>query len=360
MHRLPILDMQPDQLPTPKQAPLKPANNLRIVPQLLQPLHHILTDPFLQINRILEDAPQLRLAGPYAYPRRVQRVLRAHAERRHVQQHLHVALRLHEAAHDAVDGVQGIVGGVGQQGRDDGVVGPLAGGVDVGVVGRVEDEVGAAVLQREAAALGDDAGAEAGVVAVDEGAAVALAVRDGEVDGVAPGVGGRGRRRTVAEVLVGGGGGEEFGSLGEVGRRDEVLGGHARDVRVGDPPVPVREGDAQGLDEGVQVRSRVVLVGLEGRDRARFFQLLQDPQRHQRHQPLPVRRVLPDVDALRVAVAGRVLALEAERDGVRVLRAELAVRLEVAEGEEAALVFADFHDGLGDLALVEACLAFRG
>lgn len=43
----------------------------------------------------------------------------------------------------------------------------LAGRQLVGVL-RVEAEVGAAVLESEAAALGDDAGAEAAVVAVDE------------------------------------------------------------------------------------------------------------------------------------------------------------------------------------------------
>lgn len=85
-------------------------------------------------------------------------------EDEHVQEDLDVALGLHEAAHDAVDGVQALVRGVCDEGGDDGVVGAFARGVDVWVVRGLEDEVAASVLQGEAAARGDDAGAEAGVV----------------------------------------------------------------------------------------------------------------------------------------------------------------------------------------------------
>ncbi len=44
-------------------------------------------------------------ANADADSRRVQGRLRVHAEGKHVEQHLHVALRLHRAAHDAEDAV---------------------------------------------------------------------------------------------------------------------------------------------------------------------------------------------------------------------------------------------------------------
>ena len=64
------------------------------------------------------------------------------------------------------------------------MVGPLAGRVLVRVA-PAQHEVGAAVLQCEATTLGDDARAEARVVAVDERGAVAVPVGDREVDRVA-------------------------------------------------------------------------------------------------------------------------------------------------------------------------------
>lgn len=102
--------------------------------------------------------------------------------------------------------------GVGDHGGDDGVVGSLSGSQDVRVAG-LEVEVRAAVLEREAAALGDDAGAEAGVVAVDEGDAIAVCVGYGEVDGVGVVVG----WAAVVEWGEGFVGVEELGSFGEVG-----------------------------------------------------------------------------------------------------------------------------------------------
>ncbi len=63
--------------------------------------------------------------------------------------HLHVALRLHEAAHDAEHGVQLLVARLLAQrrcgGRDDRVERPLPGRQAVGVR-RIQDEVGAPVL----------------------------------------------------------------------------------------------------------------------------------------------------------------------------------------------------------------------
>lgn len=125
-----------------------------------------------------------------------------------------MALGLHEAAHNAVDGVEGLIGGVGDEGGDDGVVGAFAFAEDVRVVGGLEDEVGGAVLEREAAVARDDARAEAGVVGVDEGDAVSCGVGYGEVDGVGAAVGGRGF--AVGEWRVGFVRVEKLGTFGEI------------------------------------------------------------------------------------------------------------------------------------------------
>ena len=66
---------------------------------------------------------------------------------------LEVTLRLHEAAHDAEDGVQLLYTfrvQLGGGGGDDGVEGPLARRQAVGVF-PVEDEIGAAILHGEQA-----------------------------------------------------------------------------------------------------------------------------------------------------------------------------------------------------------------
>jgi hypothetical protein len=114
---------------------------------------------------------------------------------------------------------------------------------------RAEREVRAAVLQREAAALGDDGGPIPAVVAVDEGDGIAVGVGDAEVDGVAVGVGGG----AVGGDWGGLGGIEEFSAFGEVGGGDEFGGGDFGNIGVGDPPVGVGEGDAEGFYEGVEV-----------------------------------------------------------------------------------------------------------
>ena len=69
--------------------------------------------------------------------------------------HLHVALRLHEAAHDAKGAVQLPIR-AGRQAWDDCVVRPLAGCQAVGMR-LVQDEAVAPVLQREATAVWHDA-----------------------------------------------------------------------------------------------------------------------------------------------------------------------------------------------------------
>lgn len=81
----------------------------------------------------------------------------------------------------------------------------------VGVVGR-QCEAAATVLEDEAGVFGYDSGAEAAEEGVDEAAAVAVFVGDGEVDGVAGLEGGR----AVLEGCVGFGGVEEGGAGCEV------------------------------------------------------------------------------------------------------------------------------------------------
>src|SRR5262249_13308779 len=70
--------------------------------------------------------------------------------------HLHMPLRLHEAAHDAEGAVEAPVG-VRDHAGDDRVVRTLARVQDVGVAG-LEDEARAAILQAEAPASVDVAG----------------------------------------------------------------------------------------------------------------------------------------------------------------------------------------------------------
>lgn len=91
------------------------------------------------------------------------------------------------------------------------MVGALAGGEGVGVVG-VEGKAGAAVLQHEAAVLGDDARAEAAIEAVDQRAAVALGVGGGQVYGIAALPGGRAVHHRFDALVAA----EQLSPLGEV------------------------------------------------------------------------------------------------------------------------------------------------
>ena len=74
-------------------------------------------------------------------------------------------LGLHEAPHDGEARGKVSRGGVHEERRKDGVVRPLPPSDDVAVAGN-QREVRAAVLQREAAAAGDQPGPETHVVGV--------------------------------------------------------------------------------------------------------------------------------------------------------------------------------------------------
>lgn len=88
-------------------------------------------------------------------------------------------LRLHERAHHAerADGLAVLE----QKARDDRVVGLLS-ALQIVIALRVEGEVRAAVLKRDARAGDGDARAKAAVVALDKRDHVALCVRGAEVD----------------------------------------------------------------------------------------------------------------------------------------------------------------------------------
>ena len=90
-----------------------------------------------------------------------------------------MALRLHEAAHDAKWAHGRAV--LGQEARDDGVVGPFARRQAVRV-GRIEREIVAAVLQRNAGAGHHQARTKAHVIALDKGHHVAIAVGRAQVN----------------------------------------------------------------------------------------------------------------------------------------------------------------------------------
>jgi hypothetical protein len=91
-----------------------------------------------------------------------------------------VALGLHEAAHNTIHRMQTTITGVRRQARDDGMVWSFSGCQHIRMI-LIEAEVRTAVLERKATALGNDAGAETAVVAVDERDGVSFGVRTAEI-----------------------------------------------------------------------------------------------------------------------------------------------------------------------------------
>ena len=177
--------------------------------------------------------------------------------------------------------------------------------VDIGM-SLLKREGRAAVLQCEAASLGDYPAAETTEVAVDKGACVTVCVGDGEVDGVAVIV----CWAAVVEdrgcfVRV-----EEFCAGGEVGFGKEFLHGDFYNVGICDEITTVGEGDAERFDDGVEICGIVVVVGGEGGDLVGGFELLENPKGEQGDKALAVWRVLPDFKAGRGV--GGFLTIEAE------------------------------------------------
>jgi hypothetical protein len=131
-----------------------------------------------------------------------------------------VSLGLHERAHNSVDGMQGVVMGVGYHGGDDGVVGAFSGGDGIWMI-RGELEVSAAVLEDKSTVFGDYSGAETVEIAVDEGDGVSFLVGTGEIDCVTVVMG---RGAAVVDFVRGLERVKEFGSFGEVGFGEELRG----------------------------------------------------------------------------------------------------------------------------------------
>lgn len=325
--------------------------------QLSQSLNGLRRHRLLNAHRPVQRLAGLGEARADAYSRRIQRLLRVQFADNLAQQDLDVSLRLHEAAHDAKGRVQRAVLEVGRHGWDDGVIWPLSGLQLVRVVG-VEREVCAAVLEGEAAALGDDARAEAAVVGVDEGGGVAVRVGHGEVDGVAALEGRRGEVwLAVLDEIEGALGVEERSALEEILLREEALDGHGRDVGVGNVPAAVGKGQAESFDDGVEIGRGVEVLGLERGDLALLLELLDDAEGHEGDDALAVGRVFPELDAFVGSFLGEALAAEFERDGFDGLAAQFKVMLQILQCEVAAEILDDLDELVGYSASVEAPFA---
>ena len=103
--------------------------------------------------------------------------LHVHAEVDDVGQHLHVALRLHVAAHEAERHERLAV--LHHEAGNDGVERPLAGRIDVGGLG-IERIQLAAILEHEAQMIRDQARAHAAIVGLDQRDHHAVLVGGGE------------------------------------------------------------------------------------------------------------------------------------------------------------------------------------
>ena len=270
-----------------------------------------------------------RQAGVETPARGVAGDLRALLVIEHPNQGLHVPLRLHVAAHHAK--AHDRLAALGQESRDDGVERPLAGRDLVGP--RLQAEAVTAVLQADAEGRLDAAGAEAHVVALDEADHHPVLVGRRQIDGAAL------DRVAGAEVLrllhV-----DQTGAALQVGVVQHLLGRHFHRLALGDVLVGVGESQLHRLDLQV-LRIRSV-------DRhAGEVELLQDAERYQRRDALPVRRNLVQRVAAVVA-ADRLDPLGLEvgeilgRDGAAVGRRKLLDRLrDLAAIESLALALGD-------------------
>ena len=132
--------------------------------------------------------------GALGETRRLHRLLNIKAKIDHVRNKLRVGLGLIESAHDAK---RDALVAVGHEAGNDGVQRALVPGQGIGRL-RIEFEESAAILQREAGAVGHQARAKFGIVALNQGDHVAVSVDHGEIGGVACGRERRLARRHVA------------------------------------------------------------------------------------------------------------------------------------------------------------------
>ena len=214
---------------------------------------------------------QPRVVAP---ARRVARGLRALLVVEHAHQRLHMALRLHVGAHDAVahDGFAVFR----QERRDDRVERPLA-GRDL-VRSRVQAEAVAAVLQADAESGLDAARTEPHVIALDEADHHAVLVGGGEIDRAAL------DRVAGAEVLrafhV-----DQLGPAGQIAVVQHLLGRHAHAGRLGHIFVDIGKSQLDRFD------LQVLRIGAVHRQLG-DVEVLQDAQRDQRRDALAVGRDL--------------------------------------------------------------------
>ncbi len=266
-----------------------------------------------------------------AHAGRIARFLGVHAEVDEVHDDLDMAEGLELPAHDAVAEEGHAV--LGDEAGDDGVEGPFAGGVGVGVA-LFEVEELAPVLEAEAQVAGRHAAAHAAVVALDEAHHVAFAVGGGEVDGIAF-LQGRVARLQAARGAVA----DEGPALGGVVLREQPGERHLHEGGIGVELGPVLEGQLLGLREEVRV-----LRAAEGD--LREVVAFEDVQHLEGRDALAVGRQLPHV-----------VAAVVDADGLHPVR---VVGGQVLVAEEAAV---GLHVGIdlpGDLALVEGVAALLG
>ena len=255
--------------------------------------------------------------------------LHIHAEIDLVDEHLHVALRLHRAAHEAEGFPRRAV--LQHEAGDNRLERALARRVDVGVA-RFEGEEFAAILEGEAEAGHRDAGAHAAVVRLDERHHVALGVCGAQIDGVAI------LERGVAGVIGAGGAGgvDKPAPLGGVGLREQALQRNLGERRVGVELRAVLEGELLGLDQQVQGVGGAVA-------HLREVEAFEDVEHLERGDALRVGRQLIDVVAAVIDGDGF------DPGGLVVLEVGLAEKTAVGAHEGVDLI--------GDLALVEGVAA---
>ena len=267
--------------------------------------------------------------------------LHVHAEVDQVDEHLRVSLRLHVAAHDAER--QPRLAVLHHHRRHERVKRTLVRRDLIGVSGP-EVEEAAAVLQQDAGVAGHDARAEVVEERLNQRHDVALAVGDGQVDGVAKVAAGqvlvdprrlrRGagephrlviRRRTRGIDLLAPQRGVLFG--------DERLDDARRNgAGIGQIRRPIGERDPLRLDHQVQIRRRIVSERFE-------VEPLQDVQHLERAEAL---RIWSELVHGVAAIVGR--------DRIEPFRGVVG---EVARVEQAVALLHVGRNGRGDRALVE-------
>ena len=180
----------------------------------------------------------------------------------------------------------------GQEPGDDGVERPLAGGQLVGMP-RAQREPPSSVLQRDTRTGNDDPRSETREVGLDEADQAALVVGGAQIHGV----GGTGidTHRGPCDRTQATATGRDV-RIGE-----QSCGGHIGMLRVGDEGVRVGERHLGGL-QGAMPGTRARGGGDRGgnarpaeRGHIRRVVAVEDPERHQRGDTLPVRRDLPDL-----------------------------------------------------------------